>query len=236
MTDKIRLNAYISKSGYCSRRKADDLIEIGKVRVDGELITSLGEKVSLDSVVTVDDEKIKIQEKFQYIAFNKPRLSITSKFDDKERDTIYKFLPDNLFHLNSVGRLDYDTSGLLLLTNDGDLLYKLTHPKFKVKRIYRITCNLKISNYQIETLQKGVRLSGGVLSKADEAYKQGDYLFLTLHEGRYHHVKRMVEAVGNKVHRMKRIEYAGIGIKGMKPGIWRSLGRAEIMTLKRLGR
>ncbi len=233
MIESFRLNVLISKSGYCSRRKADELIADGKVTVDGVVITELGAKFPQSASIIVEGKELTKAKSLQYIVFNKPRLVITSKKDEKGRDTIYKYLPDNMKHLNPVGRLDYDTSGLLLLTDDGDLLYKLTHPKFNVARTYRITCKDRVGNYQVKKLLEGVSLEGGITTKADQAYKQGDYLFLTLHEGRYHHVKRMVEAVGNKVYRMKRTEYAGIALKGIKPGSFRRLSSKEVAILKR---
>lgn len=203
--------------------------------VDGVRVEQLGLKVSPNSKITIDDKQLPQSRELNYIALNKPRLTITSRNDENDRDTIYKVIPEKLSHLNPVGRLDYDTSGLLLMTNDGELLYKLTHPKFQVKRVYRVLCYDRISDYDISNLQKGVLISKDQLTHPDSVIRQGKHILITLHEGRYHHIKRMIEAIGNRVDRMKRVEYAGIRIGGIAPGKWRHLSQKEIRILQRLG-
>lgn len=137
-TEPIRLNALISKSGYCSRRTADELIIEGRVSVDGKVVTELGTKVQPDVKIIVEGVDITKTSEKKYIALHKPRLVLTTKKDEQRRKTIYDILPRNFSTLLPVGRLDYDATGLLLMTNDGDLLYRLTHPKYEVPRAYRV--------------------------------------------------------------------------------------------------
>ena len=202
--------------------------------MDGVRVKKLGIRVSLESKVSIDGAYLDKLKEYDYIVLNKARLSITSHSDNAGRDTIYKTLPEKLSHLNPVGRLDYDASGVLILTNDGELLYKLTHPKFQINRVYRVSCYNRISGHDVLNLKKGVYISKDQLTRPDNVTMQGQYLFITIHEGRYHHVKRMIEAIGNRVNRIKRIEYAGIRVKGIQSGAWRYLSHKEIRSIKRL--
>ncbi|HOO96306.1 MAG TPA: pseudouridine synthase [Caldisericia bacterium] len=233
-TEPIRLNALISKSGYCSRRTADELIIEGRVSVDGKVVTELGTKVQPDVKIIVEGVDITKTSEKKYIALHKPRLVLTTKKDEQRRKTIYDILPRNFSTLLPVGRLDYDATGLLLMTNDGDLLYRLTHPKYEVPRAYRVFTRNPFTEKDREKLLSGVDIGKGVIVKADEVTIHEDVVYITIHEGKYHHVKRMIEAVDNKVLRLGRASYGNIRLGKLKPGEYRELKKWEVDKLKKM--
>ena len=233
--NKYRLNQYIAKSGITSRRKADLLIESGKIKVNGIVINELGTKVSLDDTIEYDGKKIKI-EKYRYLILNKPKNYITTLKDEKNRktvlDLINKACSERLF---PVGRLDKNTTGVLLFTNDGDLSQRLIHPRNKIRKVYHVILDKKISSQHYNILQKGFLLEDGEI-KVDEVHlvknAQNKELLVTLHSGRNRIVRRIFEFFGYKVVKLDRIEFAGISKKKVIRGTWRFLSQKEIGFLK----
>ena len=151
----MRINKYIASSGFCSRRKADELIEAGRVRVNGEVVRLLGYEIRTKDKVSIDNKPLRTM-KLEYYRFYKPTGYITTSSDEKGRKTIYDILPDEMSHLNPVGRLDKDSSGLLILTNDGNLVYELTHPSIKVAKEYRVTVDAFLKVEVLEKLAVGI--------------------------------------------------------------------------------
>ena len=233
--NKYRLNQYIAKSGITSRRKADLLIESGKIKVNGVVINELGTKVSLDDTIEYDGKKIKI-EKYRYLILNKPKNYITTLKDEKNRktvlDLINKACSERLF---PVGRLDKNTTGVLLFTNDGDLSQRLIHPRNKIRKVYHVILDKKISSQHYNIIQKGFLLEDGEI-KVDEVHlvknAQNKELLVTLHSGRNRIVRRIFEFFGYKVVKLDRIEFAGISKKKVIRGTWRFLSQKEIGFLK----
>tara|TARA_S200000501_G_scaffold376820_1_gene432980 strand:+ start:3591 stop:4307 length:717 start_codon:yes stop_codon:yes gene_type:complete len=233
--NKYRLNQYIAKSGITSRRKADLLIESGKIKVNGIVINELGTKVSLDDTIEYDGKKIKI-EKYRYLILNKPKNYITTLKDEKNRktvlDLINKACSERLF---PVGRLDKNTTGVLLFTNDGDLSQRLIHPRNKIRKVYHVILDKKISSQHYNIIQKGFLLEDGEI-KVDEVHlvknAQNKELLVTLHSGRNRIVRRIFEFFGYKVVKLDRIEFAGISKKKVIRGTWRFLSQKEIGFLK----
>ena len=166
MKDQIRLNKYIANAGISSRRGADELIKAGKIKVNGKIITEPGLLVNDTAVVEVDNQKIKARIQ-KYVIFNKPAGYITTKTDPQNRKTIYNLLPSEMCHLKPAGRLDKDSSGLLILTNDGELIQKLTHPKKQIPKVYRVTVEGKITKQNILVMGKGIEIEEGKIAYAD---------------------------------------------------------------------
>ena len=162
----MRINKYIASSGFCSRRKADELIEAGRVRVNGEVVKLLGYEIRTKDKVSIDNKPLRTM-KLEYYRFYKPTGYITTSGDEKGRKTIYDILPDEMSHLNPVGRLDKDSSGLLILTNDGNLVYELTHPSIKVAKVYRVTVDAFLKVEDLERLASGIELEKGKIAYCD---------------------------------------------------------------------
>ena len=232
---KYRLNQYIAKSGVCSRRKADLLIQFKRIKVNGSLITKLGHKVSENDVVELDGKELIIQS-YQYIVLNKPKGYITTVKDEKGRKTVMDLISFNFNErLFPVGRLDKNTTGVLLFTNDGDLSQKLIHPKNKVEKIYHVFLNKKIKEDDYLKIKKGVILDDGfiqvdkinVVNNSDQKE-----LVLSLHSGRNRIVRRIFEFLTYKVIKLDRISFAGISKKKIQRGKFRHLSNKEIGFLK----
>lgn len=229
----LRLNRFISMSGLCSRRKADELIAEGKVKVNGKVITELGYKIKMRDKVMVDN-KLVSPEKKQYILMNKPKGTICTKKDPKNRKTVLDLLPEDLRHLNPVGRLDRNTTGVLLLTNDGELTQKLIHPSKQIKKIYKATLSAAITSEQMDKLVQGVELEDGlsffdqlVELKEDDKPRYG----IEIHSGKNRIIRRMFEAVGVQVVKLDRVLFHTIERRGLKKGEWRFLRDKELRTL-----
>lgn len=237
----IRLNKFISASGHAARRKVDLLISEGRVSVNSKTISELGTKIDPDEdVVKVDGEIIKQQGKDKsdliYIILNKPAGYITSASDEKNRPTVIDLVKIRK-RVYPVGRLDYNTEGLLLLTNDGDLANRLMHPKHEIEKTYFVKVNKPIDEKQENRLRNGVVIEGKETSKAwVEIIPKSErkQIRITIHEGRNRQVRKMLEAVGLFVRKLKRIEYANLNLKGLNVGEWRYLKEAEILKLKQL--
>lgn len=234
----MRINKYIAGAGYASRRKADELIQAGKVKVNGLTMNEPGYDVATGDVVEVEGHKLEASEKKVYFAMNKPIGVITSVTDDKGRLTVVDLLTDVEERVFPVGRLDYNTSGLLFLTNDGDFAYKLTHPKNRVDKVYRVRIAGNISKEKLGKLRHGVDIGGFVTSRARvdlvEGTRRSNVLEVTIHEGKNRQVRRMFEAVGYGVEELERISIGNIKLGHLKPGQYRKLTPNEIEYLMEL--
>ena len=217
----MRINKYIAQSGIASRRKADELVLSGRVKVNGKVVTILGFEIRTKDKVAVDDKPINVV-RYDYYRFYKPTGCITTKEDEKDRKTIYDYLPSELKHLKPVGRLDKDSSGLIILTNDGDLIYELTHPSIKVAKVYRVVVNAKVLYSELETLAKGVEIEKGKIAYCDseilEQNSKETVLEITLYQGLNRQIRKMFEFLGYKVVSLKRIRHATIDVIGLKRG------------------
>lgn len=229
----MRLNAYLARAGVASRRRADDLIRDGRVRVNGE-IGQLNTVVGRRDVVEVDGARVERQP-LSYVLLHKPAGVVTTAHDPQGRPTVVGLVPHEP-RVVPVGRLDVDTTGALLLTNDGDLAHRLAHPRYGVPKVYEADVMGSPSPDALARLRDGVELEDGVTAPARvRALVQGDRstrLELTLHEGRKRQVRRMCEAVGHPVRGLRRVRYAGLDLEGLEPGEWRELTSGEVAALK----
>lgn len=228
-----RLQKVIVNSGYCSRRKAEELIKNGKVMVNGKKIEELGFKVDGNDIITVENKILKKENK-EYILLYKPRGVVTTTSDEKGRKTVLDLIETNK-RLYPVGRLDYDTSGLLLLTNDGELTNILIHPKNEIDKVYIAKINGIMNGFEIKTLEKGVLIDGKKTApckvKVRKKEKDSSIIELTIHEGKNHQVKKMFETIGFKVLKLKREKLAFLNLSGLKPGEYRYLSIKEVKML-----
>ncbi|WP_429970869.1 pseudouridine synthase [Fructilactobacillus sp. Tb1] len=234
-----RLQKVMAHAGVASRRACEKLIETGHVRVNGKVVNTLGVKVDASDRIEVDHTPIQ-QEELVYFVLNKPRGVITSSDDEKDRKTVLDIFKHKVEErIYPVGRLDYDTSGVLLMTNDGSLDFKLTHPKHQVDKVYVAKVDGIPDEKDINQLKKGVKLERNLKSAPADARvlkkvgeEEGNALVeLTIHEGRNHEVKKMMSAVGHPVEKLKRISFAGITADGLEVGQFRALRKREIRDL-----
>lgn len=230
-----RLQKVIAASGIASRRHAEELIKQGRVKVNGETVTELGSKVSGSDTVTVDGKMLRKEEKEYYI-LNKPRGVVTTSSDEKGRKTVIDLI-DTDARIYPVGRLDYDTTGILILTNDGEFANYLMHPKNNIEKVYMAKVEGMIKGRDIHLLENGVEIDGIKTSKARAKLRKFDkdtntsFVELTIHEGRNHQVKKMFEAIGFRVEKLKRERIAFLDLKGLKSGEYRKLNIKEIKKL-----
>ena len=233
-----RLQKVIANMGYTSRRNAEELIIKGKVEVNGEIITKLGTKVSEKDEIVVEGVLLSKENRVYYI-LNKPRGYITTTKDDKNRNIVTDLINTDI-RIYPVGRLDYDTTGLLLLTNDGDFANMLMHPKNKIEKTYVAKVKGIVDGYSIKQLRDGVMIDGVKTSKAKVKLKDSDYktktsiVELVIHEGKNHQIKKMFEAVGFEVIKLKREKYAFLNLKGLQSGESRMLTGKEVSKLYEL--
>lgn len=234
MSQKIRLNKYIATCGIGSRRTADELIKSGVVEVNNKIVDTPGVSIAEKDVVKVKGKIIK-PEKKEYVIFNKPPGYITSSQDEKGRKTIYDILPDKFKNLKPAGRLDKDSSGLLILTNDGELIQKLTHPKKLVPKVYRVVVEGKIKEPDIIRLKNGIEIEKGKIAYADAFIL--DYsntkttLEITLFQGYYRQIRRMLDKTGHPVISLKRVAHACIELGGLDRGKFKYINKKEIQNL-----
>lgn len=232
----MRLNKYIAQAGIASRRKADELTIAGKVKINGLVMKEPGYEVLESDIVEVNGNTIKKDVKMVYIMLNKPRGYITTADDDKDRPTVMELVTDIDDRLFTIGRLDYNTSGMLLMTNDGDLAYKLTHPKHHVYKTYRARVAGLISNERVIRLRNGIDIGGFVTSKAVvNIIKQAErstIVEIKIFEGKNRQVRKMFAAVGNKVLELERIAIGDLYLGHLKEGHYRKLTKQEIEYLK----
>ncbi|ADL13181.1 pseudouridine synthase [Acetohalobium arabaticum] len=231
-----RLQKVMSQAGVASRRKSEDIITAGRVEVNGEVVTELGTKVDPEQdTIKVDGQQIK-REKLVYLLLNKPQGYITTVDDPHNRRTVIDLIQDVSQAVHPVGRLDKDTEGLLLLTNDGDLTYALTHPSHGIDKTYMATVKGVPNQSKIEALEKGIKLKDGWTAPAEAKLvaelAERAVVSLTIHEGRKHQVKRMLKSVGHPVEELKRIKFGPLDLTGLSPGEYRHLTNSEIKELK----
>jgi 23S rRNA pseudouridine2605 synthase len=231
----IRLNKFIANSGVCSRRQADELITSGQIKVNGEVVRELGIKIKRNDKVEYKGKILK-GEKNVYIVMNKPKDFITTIKDPKGRKTVMDLFGDAVKErIYPVGRLDRNTTGVLLFTNDGDLTKKLTHPEKKIPKVYLVTLNKQISKNDILKIAEGIELDDGFIS-ADAIYyfsqQRKDKVVVEIHSGRNRIVRRIFEYLDYEVKNLDRIEFAGITKKDLKRGQWRYLAEKEVGFLK----
>jgi pseudouridine synthase len=229
----VRLNAYLARAGVASRRRADDLIKAGRVTVNGEP-GKLNTFVESRDRVEVDGEPISVQE-LTYVLLNKPAGTVTTARDPQGRPTVVE-LVDVRERIVPVGRLDADTTGALLLTNDGPLAHRLAHPRYEVKKVYEVDVEGEPSAAELRRLEQGVELEDGRTAPARARRLGPSRLELSLHEGRKHQVKRMCDAVGHPVRRLHRSRYAGLTVENLEAGEWRELEPGEVARLQSLVR
>lgn len=231
----MRLNKYLARSGVTSRRKADILIEEGRVRVNGETVTRLGSQINVEAdKVEVNGVEIKPETKY-YLILNKPPGYVVTLDDPLERPTVKELLPDLGIRLFPVGRLDLNSEGLLLFTNDGELAHKLMHPRYEINKVYMVRIKGRIESRDLSVLSDGVYLDNRKTSpdktrliKRDPA---SSLLKIEVHEGRKREIRRMFQAVGYHVVKLKRIQFAGLKLGRLEKGKWRYLKPDEIRKL-----
>jgi 23S rRNA pseudouridine2605 synthase len=227
----MRLNAYLARAGVASRRRADELIRAGRVHVNGapgELNTFVG----AGDTVEVDGRPV-AKQMLAYRLLHKPAGTVTTARDPQGRPTVVGLVPAEP-RVVPVGRLDADTTGVLLLTNDGQLAHRLAHPRYEVDKVYDVEVEGDPSRDALRRLGEGLELDDGPTAPARARRVGRGRLDLTIHEGRKHQVKRMCAAVGHPVRRLHRSGYAGLDVSGLEPGEWRDLTRAEVAALRRL--
>jgi 23S rRNA pseudouridine2605 synthase len=225
----VRLNAYLARAGVASRRKADELIRAGRVLVNGEP-GQLNTFVEPRDVVELDGEPITPQP-LAYVLLHKPAGVVTTAHDPQGRPTVVELVQHDS-RVVPVGRLDADTTGVLLLTNDGELAHRLAHPRYEVEKVYEAEVEGEPSDEALAALAEGVDLEDGRTAAARARRLGPSRIELVLHEGRKHQVKRMCEAVGHPVRRLHRSRYAGLTADGLEPGEWRELGADEVAALR----
>ena len=225
----VRLNAYLARTGVASRRGADELIKAGRVTVNGEP-GQLNTFVQAQDRVELDGEAVSAQ-KLTYVLLHKPAGTVTTASDPQGRPTVVE-LVDVPERVVPVGRLDADTTGALLLTNDGPLAHRLAHPRYGVEKVYEVDVEGRPGDAALQALAKGVELEDGLTAPATARRLAPSRLELTLHEGRNRQVKRMLEAVGHPVLRLHRSRYAGLTLEGLEPGAWRELEPSEVKRLQ----
>ena len=227
----IRLNKYIADAGVTSRRGADSLIEAGRVKVNGKRITELGFKVDEKSRVEVDGETINQTKSKSYLALYKPRGVLSTMYDPDGRPSLaelMEFRKERLFH---VGRLDKESEGLILLTNDGEITFRATHPSYGLEKTYLVNYEGELPRDAKAILTKGVELEDGIGRVIGYKELPNNWLELKIHEGRYHIIRRLMEAVGVEVIRLVRSQFGPILLGDLKEGRWRDLNEVEVANL-----
>ena len=235
--DGMRINKYIAHTGYCSRRDADDLVEQRRVKVDGELVTEHGTRVQEHQRVTVDGEVLELRA-LEHILLNKPKDTISTTEDQKDRQTVLDVVgvpgenPSGLF---PVGRLDRNTTGVLLITNDGDLAHRLMHPRYEVAKIYYVRTQKPVKPHEIDELRRGVELEDGPAAADRIAYLDPNTktdVALEIHEGRNRQIRRMMEHLGHDIVQLERAKYGSLTTGRLQRGEWRRLTYDEVRELR----
>ena len=234
VTGEIRLNRFVAQSGLCSRREADDFITAGLVSVNGVIVTELGTKVKPTDIVKFNDERLQ-GEKNVYLVLNKPKGYVTTLEDDHAEKTVMELVQNACKErIYPVGRLDKNSLGLLLFTNDGDITRQLTHPSLRKKKIYEVTLDKALTRADFEQLAEGITLEDGDIYFDEISYIKDDKksVGVEIHSGRNRIVRRMFEHLGYKVTKLDRVYYAGLTKKNLKRGAWRFLTADEVARLK----
>ena len=233
--EPIRLNKFLANAGICSRREADEFIAAGVVSVNGVVVTELGTKIQRTDDVKFHDESVNIERKV-YVLLNKPKDCVTTSDDPQERKTVMHCVKDACKErIYPVGRLDRNTTGVLLLTNDGDLASKLTHPKFLKKKIYHVYCDKNVTKADLDQIASGITLEDGeihadAISYASETDKK--QVGIEIHSGKNRIVRRIFESLGYRVNKLDRVYFAGLTKKGLRRGDWRYLTEQEVNMLR----
>ena len=233
--EPIRLNKFLANAGICSRREADEFITAGVVSVNGEIVTELGTKVKRSDEVKFHDQPVNIERKV-YVLLNKPKDCVTTSDDPQERKTVMDFVKGACKErIYPVGRLDRNTTGVLLLTNDGDLASKLTHPKFLKKKIYHVYCDKNVTKADLDQIVQGITLDDGEI-RADAISYASDtdksQVGIEIHSGKNRIVRRIFESLGYRVIKLDRVYFAGLTKKGLRRGDWRYLTEQEVAMLR----
>ena len=233
--EPVRLNKFLANAGICSRREADEFIAAGVVSVNGEVVTELGTKIKRTDEVKFHDQPVSVERKV-YVLLNKPKDCVTTSDDPQDRKTVMHCVKDACKErIYPVGRLDRNTTGVLLLTNDGDLASKLTHPKFLKKKIYHVYCDKNVTKADLDQIAAGITLEDGeihadAISYASETDKK--QVGIEIHSGKNRIVRRIFESLGYKVTKLDRVYFAGLTKKGLKRGDWRYLTEQEVNFLR----
>lgn len=232
---KLRLNKFLSGSGVASRRKCDEIIASGKVTVNGKVVTEVGSQINeKKDKVMFEGKAVCLPSSFIYIKLNKPKGYACTASDEKGRKTIYD-LVDCKERLFSIGRLDYNTEGLIILTNDGDFANKVSHPKFNVEKEYRVTVEGKVKESELAVLRKGVVVDGNRMPPAKvrllEEGENTTKLSVVIDEGQNRQVRRMFEAIGREIKLLKRVRIGSVRLGGLSRGQWRDLTEEELNLL-----
>ena len=231
--EQVRLNKYISNSGICSRRAADNLILEGRVKVNNSIVKELGVKVNADDKIQVDNETI-IFEKKAYLLVNKPRNVICTKSDEKGRKSIMDLLPERFQHLYPVGRLDRNTTGIILMTNDGTLTQNLLHPSKKINKVYKVKVEKRLTQKEMNKMVSGVELEDGTSKFNKLSELQEDEFFrygIEIHSGKNRIIRRMFEAIDNKVLKLDRVMFHTFEKRGIPVGSFREVTTSELKNL-----
>jgi 23S rRNA pseudouridine2605 synthase len=236
MTEGVRLQKYLARAGVASRRQAEELIRAGRVRLNGAVVTEMGTKIRPgEDRVTVDRRDVEPAPAL-WIALHKPRGVVSTRRDPQGRRTVYDLLPPTHRRLFHVGRLDLDSEGLLLLTNDGENAHRLLHPRYGAARVYDVEVEGRPDPETLDRLKRGVTLEDGLARAHDvralRAPAGAGRLRLTLREGRKREVRRMLEAVGHPVVRLRRVQYGPVRLGDLPVGAWRPLATAELAALR----
>ncbi|MDE7364572.1 MAG: rRNA pseudouridine synthase [Ruminococcus sp.] len=235
--EKIRIQKMIADSGYCSRRKAEELISKGKVKLNGRSV-KLGDKCGFNDIITIDGERINMprKKKFVYIMMNKPRGYVTTVSDELDRRCVMDLLEDVEERVYPVGRLDRNSEGLLLFTNDGEFANNIMHPSRHISKTYRVTVRPDINDEQLVQLSEGVEIDGKKTLPATVIVKEKQQgrvvLLITIREGRNRQIRKMCEAVGLEVARLRRISVGPLRLGMLKPGAWRELTADELRAIR----
>lgn len=229
-----RLQKIIAQAGICSRREAENLISAGRVTVDGKIITELGTKVDFNQKIRVDGKLLTFDNEKIYLLLNKPRGYVSTAKDERGRKTVLELLGENFSdkRVYPVGRLDLNSEGLLILTNDGDLTNALIHPRFEIKKTYRAKISGVLTEEKLDKLRAGIELDDGLTAPAEIYLLEKDLVEVTIHEGRNRQVRRMFAAIGCDVKRLKRIKFANLTLDGLNVGQFRELTAEEVAKLK----
>lgn len=233
--EPIRLNKFLANAGICSRREADEFITAGVISVNGEVVTELGTKIKRTDEVKFHDQPVNIERKV-YVLLNKPKDCVTTSDDPQERKTVMDYVKDACKErIYPVGRLDRNTTGVLLLTNDGDLASKLTHPKYLKKKIYHVYCDKNVTKADLDQIVSGITLDDGeihadAVSYASETDKS--QVGIEIHSGKNRIVRRIFESLGYRVIKLDRVYFAGLTKKGLRRGDWRYLTEKEVNMLR----
>ena len=231
----MRLQKYLADAGIASRRKCEQLIEEGRVKLNGA-VAEIGMNGSDGDVVTLDGKRVRVNNERVMIAFYKPKNVICSNAEEEDRKKVTDFFKDLPYRLYTVGRLDYDSEGLILVTNDGDAANRLMHPRYGLSKTYNVLCSGRLTDAEIHALASGVMLEDGMTAPARvkllrETDNGNTELSITIHEGRNRQVRRMVAAVGHDTLRLVRVSIGKLTISGLKSGQWRFLSREETELL-----